>query len=53
MDRQEQIRARQQKWRDREFNRTTEETRPIILQKMIEQLERENERLRKELAELN
>lgn len=37
---------------DREFNRTTEQTRTIILQKQIEAVRKQNEELKRELASL-
>lgn len=50
MARPNTVEERRKAYLDREFNRTTEQTRIIILQKQIEAVKKQNEELKKELA---
>lgn len=50
MARPNTVEERRKAYFDREFNRTTEQTRIIILQKQIEAVRKQNEELKKELA---
>lgn len=52
MTRPSTVAERRKAYFDREFNRTTERTRTIILQKQIELVRKQNEELKKELASL-
>ena len=52
MARPNTVEERRKAYFDREFNRTTEQTRIIILQKQIEAVKKQNEELKKELASL-
>lgn len=52
MTRPSTVAERRKAYFDREFNRATERTRTIILQKQIELVRKQNEELKKELASL-
>lgn len=51
MNRPKTVEERRKAYFDREFNRTTEKTRTIILQKQIETVRKQNEELRALLNE--
>lgn len=52
MTRPSTVAERRKAYFDREFNRTTEQTRTIILQKQIELVREQNEELKRELTNL-
>jgi hypothetical protein len=52
MKRQSTVAERRKAYFDREFNRTTEQTRTIILQKQIELVRKQNEELKREITNL-